>query len=749
MKFRFKISIIIFILIISIIFPFLTACNKKVNKTEHSYETDSITEDMYEKATNVYKVKEFDLPDDFYYDSYNKSFDDYFYIYGFIDSNYTQLKYDLNGELIDNINLTKLTDIKYSALLAGMQSNGNYVIITFDAICLISSDGDIITKHDYTYEYSNYLFISENDEVYFTNGRTLYVFDNNLELVTEIVSSNTLSTIFSDKDNNIIIKNHFENTYNTLDIQNKIFKKYDKIKLEQNSQLFFGFDNNEYIMDDKGVYINDDKITPLLNWENSALLYMRTKNHMIINENIILCELKDFFDTIHKPVILQRVPDDEVEKKIIINLAIMGFDNVGIITEAIALFNRENKNYRITTTDYTVFDKAPSYDQSVNEFNKDLLNGNHPDIVMIHFTMFNDIDTYTDKNVFIDLTDAIHNSEHKLLKCVESAYCNSDKIYQIPIFMQLETILTKTSIIGENESFTLDKLYSLADNIKDNEALFSKPIDLINTAIYDFIDYENKTCSFETDEFIRLLEFQKNMNEYVDKEKGAINNFTNNYFLTSDKLYDSLANDELYFLNLPFDKLSGYLISKICYGDDDFTICGYPTSKGKASMLKTEYTFGITEQSKVKNGAWEFIEFLLSETIQNSETLTSYGLPVTIDGIKKLIDTYVEYYFDFYQTDDVNNSQYSGDVSIIGRGVSQVLPDNHPNRIDADYVVTVTEEDKQKLLDFFNSTDVKSYTDDTVSDIVNEEYGQFYADSISAQETAKRIQNRIFIYLNE
>ena len=744
-----------FVMIAAMILSLFAGCKKD---SETIIEPDNMT---YVKVTNVYKIKEFNLPDDFYYCSYFAGRDNYIYIYGFLDSeyvtldsnefevktNYAQLKYDSEGELLEIVSLNETTEVIGGYTFACLQSNGNYVLMGYNIVHLVSADGKILNKFDYATDFSRDLFVSETDEIYMLDGRILYVFDRDLHPIAEIESTDTLEKIMSDETGNIIVKSYTSNNvYFRYDVTTKTLINYNEITLDQNSKLILGLDYKPYIIDDKGIYTDE---TQLLSWENSDISYTRTRNHVIINEGTILCEIKDYFDTFHKPVILQLVPEDEIVEKVIIELAIMGFDNVGIINEAIELFNRDNDTYRIMTIDYTTYNKAPYYDQGLTKFNQDILKGKQPDIVMIHFSMFNAIDSYIEKNIFTDLTDVVNNSKHKLLKCVETSYCSGDKIYHIPIFMELNTIVTNSSVIDENEPFTLEKLYSLAENMKDNEALFSKYVDILNTAVYDFINYANKTCTFESDEFIKLLEFQKNIGNYINKEKGAINNFSSRYFLTSNNLYNSLANDELYFLQLPFNKLAGYLVSKMCYGDDEFTICGYPTSTGNASILRTEYTFGITEQSKVKKGAWEFIEFLLSETIQSSETLTSYGFPVTVAGIETLIDTYAEYYFDIDETDSINSNDLSGEVSIIDRGVKTILPDNHMNKEFIEYVATVSDKDRQKLLDFFNSTDVKSYTDDTVTDIVEEEFDAYEAGAITAAEAAKRIQNRIFIYLNE
>ena len=715
------------IIVVLLILSLLAGCKSD------TIETDNMT---YEKVTNVYKIIEFDLPGDFYYTSYFTGRDNHIYIYGFLDSeyitmdsfevkvnkNYGQLKFNSDGELLETISIDELTGTMSGYSLAGLQSNGNYVFMGYNAIELVSAEGDTLNKFDFVNEWGIDLFISETDEIYMISGRTLYVFDSGLNLIAEIENADTLEKVMSDENGNIIVKSFTSGSVFKYDANTKTLTNYTAQYV------------NPYIFDKTGVYANG---TQLLNWENSDILYSQTKKHKAINENVIICEMIDFFDVFYRPVLFERVPDDEVAPKAIVNLALTSEVDINIVNEAVALFNRENETYRIVTTDYTVYNAAPNFDQGEEKLLQDMIAGNSPDIVLIN--PFISLKKYTEKDVFADLTAYLENND--LLKCVENAYFGGGKIYHIPIFIQLNTMVTKS----ENVPFTLDKLYSLAEN---NSTLFSKYLDILEVAMYDFIDCENKTCDFENDEFLKLLEFQKNISDYVNTEKGAVNNFANNYFITSDKLHESLTNDELPFLQLPFNTIAGYIISKVCY-DDDFVICGYPTNKGNASKLRTNYTFGITGKSKVKNGSWEFIEFLLSDTIQASETLMKLGLPVTSGGIEKTIDYYAEYFVRFDQTDGAFINESSGEVSINISGQTEILHENHPNKEFVDYVVKLTDKDKQKLLDFFNSATVKSHADSTISDIVNEEYDEYYENVISADEAAKRIQNRVFTYLNE
>ena len=720
-------------------------------------DISGITDDMYEKVTNVYGTYQLETPENIYYSEYYDAFSNgevcMFGTFPKGNSAYNSyVLYDSEGKIKEFIDIPIIPDT--GILLTAKLSNNNHVIVTAKnlgmygsegIIYIVSPDGDIIYEDDYIYEFGDDLYVTQNDEIYLSMGRMLYIYDSELNNLHVIEHFSTIDNIVSDNNGNVMVNWTYAPEYYTVNRDRGILEQYQPpIKADHPAKLIFGKDGNMYYADKIGIYRVSD-MEQILSWANSYLLYDHVRIKDIVSEDFIIGEIYDSFSSRYDCSILKRTPDDEIEPRVNIKLVITGFDSKPTLNEAANLFNRDNDTYRVIIEDYTVYNKAPEHTQAVDMINQDMLKGTLPDIVFLDYMMMKNIEMYTEKGVFIDLNQYINNSDKfELLKCVSSSFSMGGKMYHLPIRVALETLAGKTSLIGENEKLTLDKMYSLADNVQGNESLFSVKLELINTALYDFIDYNTKTCNFESGEFIRLLNFMYNIDDYIDVEKGRLHYFYDSYFYSTDKLYQSLQDDELYLLHLPMNTIEGYVLAKLFYGDDDFSIYGYPSDSGFSSNISCDYTLAITEQSKVKAGAWEFIEFLLSDKIQTSDNIIAANLPVTVSGIEKLLEC-SEYYI-FLQPS--NNSLYTDPRFDLIKS-KEVYEDHHPYSTDADYHLTLTDSDKKKLMSYFNETEIKSFSDKTIAAIVEEEYYSFINGVISAEEAAKIIQNRVFTYINE
>ena len=61
----------------------------------------------------------------------------------------------------------------------------------------------------------------------------------------------------------------------------------------------------------------------------------------------------------------------------------------------------------------------------------------------------------------------------------------------------------------------------------------------------------------------------------------------------------------------------------------------------------------------------------------------------------------------------------------------------------------ITDEDKAKLMQFFEQCNMQMMPDDVILSIVNEELSYWYGGAKTLEETTKIIQSRVWIYLNE
>ncbi|MHB1151836.1 MAG: extracellular solute-binding protein [Eubacteriales bacterium] len=736
----------------------LNGCDEQAGNNPN-VTSDKISDKMFETVTNVYRTVDIDLPEDLWY--LNKIFISGERIYSIAvskENEFVFVSFDYDGKNIgvNPVPIAAGVTDPYGVNAAGFLSDGSYIIVSNNVIYRLEDDGSILfSKEMVTSDFYAELYITDDDRIYLSNEREITVFDSELNVLYTVENDAALSGFASDSDGSVVIHNFKDPRlpyYYRLDDERQSLEKLNSIKIPSNidinPQTFFGPGYDTYFSDKNGVYrcnSSDSEATLLLSWTNSDILPSNITIEAVLSEDKILVNINDSFSpNVNTLALLERVSDSEVTPKIPVVLALTETDRNDILREAAVLFNQSNETYRIIFKDYMVFNAAPEYNQAVDMFNKDILQDITPNIVNI--SRFVPLETYTSKGFFTDLSTYLGSSN--LLGCVTNSFKTEGAIYNIPVSMTLITLTGKSEVVGESQSLTLDQLYALADTMPEDASLFSyvDPEDILFTAMYDFVDFKNKTCDFESEQFIRLLNFTANISDYTDFGKGSFTstNASRLYNLTSESLTGSLADGSLYFLLLPIYNFDAFAVAKYCFGDENFSLKGFPTESGNGSVIIYTYTLGIPEKSRNKQGAWEFMEFLLSDKIQTSKKLNEINLPVTRSAVVKLLE-YSHYYLSVIPCSYENKDVAQFEIYI--KSIDE-LPENNPYGF-AQYHITLTDSDKSSILNFFDKTEIKSRQNEKVKEIIDEELGAFYAGDVTAGEAAKFIQNRIYTYINE
>lgn len=129
-----------------------------------------------------------------------------------------------------------------------------------------------------------------------------------------------------------------------------------------------------------------------------------------------------------------------------------------------------------------------------------------------------------------------------------------------------------------------------------------------------FIDWENRTAAFETEEFYQLLALCV---EYAARDWPD----------TDGATYEELCRDSLCAADL-FTSYRDYLVNVNLHGRE-YPLYGYPTSSGQAYKIGTcSDGCAIYAGSEKKEGAWEFLESLLGETHQKWQRAHDFGFPI-------------------------------------------------------------------------------------------------------------------------
>jgi hypothetical protein len=438
----------------------------------------------------------------------------------------------------------------------------------------------------------------------------------------------------------------------------------------------------------------------------------------------------------NKLYMLTKVAPEDVPDKSIITVAAIAepiyFDDY------IKEFSLTHPYFQVEYKQYAV-DSNTTYDQALTAFNNDIIAGNIPDVIVIEPEM--PYGNYVSKGMLADLYPFIDEdpdySREDFLEPLLKAFETDGKLYSITSAFYVETLVGKTSIFGENGRQSFEELQASAANITGTESpyatLFGKGIDrdvfteriLIRMA-RGFIDDVNGVCSFETPEFISLLEFSKSLPAPAPDAEPYQFRFipgeTNDY--KTDKALIELWNfsDFRHIVSL----------EKTEFGEP-VTFLGFPNEMGGSGVIaRPILETAIMAKAQNPDGAWEFVKGHFS---YGNFWIESMGYPpmgtfptlmseLNITAENATIPPYETWY-----------GERKPRVNWLIADLSN-QPDN-------------TEADNAKMFKLFDSIDGIHRTIPAIQNIIKEETAAYYAGGKTAEDTAAIIQNRATTYLEE
>lgn len=419
-----------------------------------------------------------------------------------------------------------------------------------------------------------------------------------------------------------------------------------------------------------------------------------------------------------KLILLSRQSESESSEKRELILAVAGTYNSieGIISD----FNSQDNNYRIKVVDYS---KNYEYsiaglDSAVKDLEMDIISGNIPDMVWIEP---NEAKKLASKGAFADLyqfmdADVIYSKDAFLPNYLQACESNSHLYTIAPSFM-IQTIAAKS--VHENKSnWSIDDFLQAYNSMPDNMELFDQGnnedavLSFLTNSGINFVDYDNFTCSFDSDEYIRLLEFAAKFPS-VDECDFEQNSCRDNTALLS---------------SIDISTFRDFNVRKQEIFGDDITFVGIPTNNGKGSTILLPNQYAILENSPNKSGSWEFIRTTFDNTFN--------GIPITKTAYEKEKHEALEKPYFIIE----DGSKYFYDEKIYDW--------NTDTEITID---PMTESDAEYYSDFIASiTTASVFNNDTaISNIISEESSAYFAGECTSKQCAELIQNRVSVYLSE
>jgi hypothetical protein len=186
-------------------------------------------------------------------------------------------------------------------------------------------------------------------------------------------------------------------------------------------------------------------------------------------------------------------------------------DAYDYITAAVGSFNITNTECEVRIVDY-----GTAYEiDSLYRLNAEIVGGIMPDILVTHGMPVN---SYHSKGLLYDINDWI---EPELFYSgpLESMRANDGRLYSVSPLFTVTTFYGLTKYVGESGELTLDNLYEIWTKFFENggESFISGVSNeficmlMVSWFENEFVDEYNGVCNFDSPRFTELLEFCKSL----------------------------------------------------------------------------------------------------------------------------------------------------------------------------------------------------------------------------------------------
>lgn len=508
-----------------------------------------------------------------------------------------------------------------------------------------------------------------------------------------------------------------------------------------------------------GVRRDDSSVEPLFSVNRSGLTADKVAGFAVgSDESFIIpiknysnwsCDLKKFIPC--DPEELENIPHITIGMPLQNNLLLM--------EDIIEYFNETHDDVQVDVKTY-INDGASDTEKEtfMNQITQDALSGNLPDVLML-----NNVNGYfgdsgfginlIEKEALCDMLDFMENDDtlnedsfipaaiNTLIKDSQDGHA-----YAMPNLFCLDIgYVGKTKFVGDlADNWGFDAYMDLLENKPEGMGMRyyyegDTIYDRIQFNWYEWIDFKNATCRFDSPEFLRHLKYCGEGEPVTDDYYAADEKTEEEFRLENNMFMQQYINDKAILSSETLFSYHAYLdMTKGKFGGEPITILG-DVNTGKSSITAFNNIFAITKNSENKEEAWEFVKFMFSDEYYKKFSLGN-GFPVTKSGRELLVEyskapqSYVTGYTGYIFHKGIN-SDGSTDIVKIGEITDEMI----------DVVDKLIDEAVPYSYDF------EGYSEQTgmIGSIYHEETERFFNGEITAEQCAELLQNRISLYLSE
>ena len=407
-------------------------------------------------------------------------------------------------------------------------------------------------------------------------------------------------------------------------------------------------------------------------------------------------------------------------------------------------FNAADNGYKINLVsyndmyEYTPIDGATDFagnptDESIKNVKITMLQAiNYGEIDMISskavdpstFNIFMSKGAFSDLYAFMENDLEINTST---LNASVLKACETDgELFFYPLMYGIKTLVGDPEYAGTKENVTTDEFIELWENMPEGSTICGNNTQryvymyILREQFGAFVDYKKGKASFDSPEFIKLLEFCGTFypeTGYKPEPDHYTKDLATNVNLYSFRDFHNLFHD---YNNT----------------DHEVTFIGYPSDCGMNSFITVQYPgFAINSKasSKKQQGAWEYLKLLSGEKAQ-------YDLCVYVD--ENLSNKIAQHGY------PVNNAAFD-----------KVAEDHMNGKVDMEPYTVGSVPVEPEAINSAELERLKNYIaginhlykelDRALFEMLEEEALLYFNGEQSAKQTAEMLQNRASIYVSE
>lgn len=465
--------------------------------------------------------------------------------------------------------------------------------------------------------------------------------------------------------------------------------------------------------------VEKDNISKLLDYSKLSAVEYVDAIAVDKDEVIYICGSFKDESKLFQYIKTDEKPDIKADK---IELNFEAVDYLGFLSNAAREFEKEHSDIKINL----INTRGIPYEEYRERLNTELMAGKGPDILCGFGYYTKD---YMNKGLFVNMDEMIKKDKKfdindYYLSLIDGSRHNGG-LYALPLTYMFECFVVNEGLLNEKgieipENWTWKDFYDIAEKIRESSSdrecymlpkLVNGWMPLYTMIIQDmdyYIDREKKIARFDTQEFMDILK----MYRFMESQGLFHPDIDEVSFIESSNRIDTSS--ILFFLN------SGtgiYYESSDWLGEafkNGFKIIPAPKGIHTGTMFFQGRNIYINKSTKYQDECWEFIKYLLSEEMQKQLAERNDYV------INKKADDFALESFRKYQSE-------------------------HPG----EFKHAITDGEIEQIRNVINNALNRSQFYDELGSIIEKELVSFMDNKKSAEETAKGIQNKVQLYLNE